>query len=101
MIMTYSSALANYRNTVNQRFSNESTVKSNHRRIQTKYSLSDRGVRGVRGHQGCGRRNGRGGRGRVIVRIIFYWDVTGLNEHTIRLHPYYRFDNDQWFYIPE
>ena len=43
MTMNYSSALANYRNTVNQRFPNESTIKSNNRRIQTKYS---RGVRG-------------------------------------------------------
>ena len=34
MTMTYSFALANYRNTVNKRFPNEYTVKINSRRIQ-------------------------------------------------------------------
>ena len=61
MTMTYSSALANYKNTVNKRFPNESTVKSNNRRIQTTYSSGARGGRGGYGHQGHGGRGGRGG----------------------------------------
>ena len=46
--------------TVNQRLPNESTVKINNIRIQTRYSHGGRGGRGGRGHQG---RCGRGGRG--------------------------------------
>ena len=99
--ITYSSTLASYRNTVNQRLPNVSTVKINNRMIQIIYSRGGRGGRGVRGHQGCGGRGGRGGRGRGIVSINGDWEVIELNGHTIRVHPACGFENDQWFNIPE
>ena len=94
MTKTYSSALANYRNTVNQRFHNEYTVKRNNRRIQTTYSCGGRGGRGGRVYQGHGERGGRGGQGKGTVKINDDLEVTGLNERTIRVHPAYRFEND-------
>ena len=61
MAMAYSSALENYRNTVDQRFPNEYNAKSNNRRIHTEYSFGGRVGRGGRVHQGRGGRGGRGG----------------------------------------
>ena len=66
IIMTYSSALANYRNTVNKISPNEYTVKSKNKIIQTTYYRGIRVVRGGRVHQGCGGRGGRGGQGRSL-----------------------------------
>ena len=82
MTMTNSSALSNYRNTINQRLTNESTVKRDNRRIQTASSLGGIQVRGVRGHQGRGRRGGHGGLGRGTVGRNGDWEVTGLNGRT-------------------
>ena len=101
MTMAYSFALENYRNAVNQRFPNESTVKRNNIRIQTTYSHGGRGGRGGRGHQGRYGRGGHGGRGGGKVRKKYYWEVTELNGRTIKVHPYYMFEIYQWFNIPE
>ena len=59
MIMTYYYPIANYRNTVNQRFPNAYPVKRNNRRIQTTSSSGVRGGRGGLGGQfrGTVRRN--------------------------------------------
>ena len=76
---------------LNQRFTNEYSVKSNNRRIQTKVSCGTRIVRGGWGHQGRSERGGRGGRGRGVVRRNYDWEITGLNGCTIRVHPAYRF----------
>ena len=80
IIMTYSSALANYRNTVNQRFPNESTVKRNNISIQTTYSRGGITERGGSGHQGRGERGGCGVRGRGTVSRI-----DDLGGHWIKL----------------
>ena len=73
MTTTYSSVLANYRNTFNQTFPNEYTVKRNNIRIQTKYYHGGRRGRGGRGHQGRGGRSGRGGQFRGTVRRNDDW----------------------------
>ena len=57
--------------------------------------------RGDRGQQCCGARGRRGGRGRGTVKINYDWGVTRINERIIRVHPDYRFENGQWFNIPE
>ena len=99
--LTYSSALVNYSNIVNQILSNEYAVKSNNRRIKTTASRGGRVVRGSRGHQGPVGRGVRGGRGRGTASINNDWEVAGMNGRTIRVHPDNRFENDQWFNIPE
>ena len=101
MTTIYSSALVNYRNTVNQIFHNESTVKINNRWIQARYSCGVRGGRGSLSHQGHGVRGGRRGWVRGPVRRNDDWEVTGLNGRTVRVHTDYRFENNQWFNIPE
>ena len=68
IIMTYSSALANYRNTVNQRFPNEYTAKRNNIRIQMTHNSGDIGGRGGHGHQCRGGRGGHGGKASATVR---------------------------------
>ena len=99
--MTYSSTLTNYRDTGNQRLPNESDAKINNRRIQTTASHGGRGVRGGHGHQGHSGRGGCGVHGRGTVREKDDREVTVLNVRTIRVYPAYRFENDQWFNIPE
>ena len=56
MVVTYASALTNYRNVVHQRFPQGSTIKKTNRRVQS--SNTSRTGRG-----GRSRRGGRGGRG--------------------------------------
>ena len=101
MTMIYSSALASYKNKVNQIFPNESSVKSNNRRIQITASPVGIGVRGGRGRQSCGGWGGHGGCGRGTIRINYDLEVTGLNLYTIRMYPVYRFETDEWFNITE
>ena len=91
MTVTYSSTLTNYSNVVNQRSPNESAVKSNTIRIQKIASCCGRVGRGGRSHQGCGGRGSHGGYCRSTVMKNYDWGVTGLNGHTIRVHPAYRF----------
>ena len=101
MTMTHSSAGVNYRNTVNQRFTNETSAKKNNRKIQRTHSCGGRGGRGGRGNQGRGGRGGCGYRGRGTIRRNDYWEVTGLNGRTIRAHLSYWFKNDRCFNILE
>ena len=63
MVITYTSALANYRNVVHQRFPQGSTIKKTNRRVQS--SNTSRSGRGnCSGRGGRGGRGGHGGRGR-------------------------------------
>ena len=97
MVVTYTSALANYCNVVHQRFPQGSTIKKTNRRVQSSNtSRSSRNNRSGRGNQG-----GHGGRGRGGGRRNDDWDVIGLDGKTIHVHPAYQFDNDQCFNIPE
>ena len=102
--VTYESALVNYRNVINQRFPQGSVAKKTNKRLQPSYTKgSGRGRQGRRGNYGCNSNRGGsgGGRGRGNSRRNDNWEVIGIDGRTIRVHPAYQFDNDQWFNIPE
>ena len=101
MVMTYTSALFNYRNTVNQRYPNANNTKTTCRKIQ---NLAGHGGKGRGGIRGCGRGK-RGGRGRGSrnpnARRNDEWQVKGINRKMIKAHPLHCFEQYQRFNIPE
>ena len=104
IVVTYTLALANYRNVLHQRFPQGSTIKKTNHGVQSSNtSRSGRSNHGGRGNQGG--KSGHGGRGRGgnnnYGRRNDDWDVIGLDGKTIHVHPAYQFDNEQWFNIPE
>ena len=101
MVMTYTYSLSNYHNTVNQRHPNANNPDKNRRRIQT---LAGRGGKGRGGVIGSGRvgREGRGrGYGNFNARCNDEWQFTVINGKMIKVHPSYRFEQDQWLNLPE
>ena len=98
MVMTYSSALANYRNTVSQRHPTSTNTNPGHT-CQCIESAGRCGGKGKGGRSQVGQdiRNGKSGRrGRNNPkggRHNNEWQVTGLDGKTIRIHPAYRFES--------
>ena len=92
MVMTYTSTLSKYRNTVNQRHPNDNNINKNRRRIQT---LAGCGGRGTGGKRGSGR-GGRGGRESVYRNPNSLCNNelqgTGINGNIIKVHPSYCFE---------
>ena len=103
MPVTFANALLNYRNTgVNSRFPDNPNV--NNRRSSCRIQQASRGGHGHgRGGRSGGR--GRGGRGRgnngQQKRWHDEWEITGLNNSRMMVHPAYRFTDEQWSNIPE
>ena len=103
MARTYASVLVNYRDTVNKNFPDTSINNTiTLQRVQQTNTGSDgrgsseiggRGVRGVRG--------GRGWVGQDGGQRNDEWQVIGIDGTTIKVHPEYRFEHEQWFNIPE
>ena len=105
MTVTYQTVLTNYRNTVNQRFSQGSIVKRN-RRAEVRSTTGRHDSTSGRGFDrrggGCGSCGGRGGQGgRGFKRRDDDWEVKGINGKTIYVHPAYQFENEPWFNLPE
>ena len=109
MTMTFASAMANYRNTVNQRHpDNANTSNRRNRRIQNanRYTggRGSRGGSGGRGGRGQGRGNGgKGGKGGNNNKRARNdeWEVTGLDGQRVKVHPSYRLSEEVWFNLPE
>ena len=99
MTMTFTSAMSNYHNTVNQRHPDNANTNNRRNRHIQKYTTGC-GGRGGRGGRGQGR--GSGGRGNNNKRThTDEWEVTGLNGQQIKVHPSYRLSEEVWFNLPE
>jgi hypothetical protein len=100
MTMNYEAALTNYRNIVNQRFPYDPNARKTNRRVQSTTGRGGRGPRTSGRGDGQGGRGGRG-RGRGNNKRSDAWEVIGINGKRIQVHPSYRFEETQWYNIPE
>ena len=93
--MTYTQALASFRNEVNRKFPPDLTTTARARRMAELDAQYNSGRGRGRG-RGRGKNPGRG-RGRGIRGVR---SITGIDGKEIEVHPAYKFSDNDWYNIP-
>ena len=91
MVIMYTSTLSNYRNTVNQRHTNDNNPKNTCKGIQTLAGCGGKGKDGGRGIRQGGRGRKRRGSGNPNDHCNDEWQVTGIDGNMIKVQPPYFF----------
>ena len=99
--MTYTQALASFRNEVNRKFPPDLTTTARARRMAELDAQYNSGRGRGRG-RGRGKNPGRGrGRGiRGTEKLAGVRSITGIDGKEIEVHPAYKFSDNDWYNIP-